>query len=178
MGTNQSSEAAAAEFKKYDSDNSGELSCDQLQALIEQHEELWSMLQVNTDLDASFCKAVVQEVMTHKADHNGNGKLSQKEFADIYSAVIANPKGQLEFFHEVLFAAYDSSGDGKMTVQDLDHFLELFYEKGSIFAGDKRLPPKDELQQRALDELDRNHDGKLTLSELKPLLVGSFKLDA
>merc|ERR1712039_800688 len=137
------------------------------------HEELWKMLEVNTGQDPDFCKSIVMEVVMHKCDKNGDGKLTLKEFNSLHEAVISNPKGQLEFFHEVLFAAYDHTGDSLIDPNELDGFLELFYDKSSIFAGDKRLPPKEELKKRVLAELDKDSDGKLSMNELKPMLVGS-----
>merc|ERR1712034_30929 len=113
-----------------------------IQKMIQEHEELWSMLQVNTGLEPEFCKATVFEVVMRKQDANGDGGLSLEEFGALYDAVLSNPKGQLDFFHEVLFAAYDHDGCGKLDSKDLDDFLNLFYDKSSIFCRRQALARK------------------------------------
>lgn len=177
MGAGNSAEAEAA-FRATDLDGDGKITPAELMTLVERNPPLWSMLHVNTGLDEAYCKAVALEVAHKKFDANGDGRISLQEFRALHATLLACPRGQLEFFHETLFAAFDADGNGKLDETELDRFLELFYEESSIFSGDRRLPPKQALKERALRELERDNDGKLSFEELRPMLTGGFPLAA
>eukprot|EP00928_Gymnodinium_smaydae_P034806 TRINITY_DN24588_c0_g5_i1.p1 TRINITY_DN24588_c0_g5~~TRINITY_DN24588_c0_g5_i1.p1 ORF type:complete len:280 (+),score=47.98 TRINITY_DN24588_c0_g5_i1:55-894(+) len=176
MGSASSAEAIAA-FKKADTDGDGKLTPQEIHSMIESYPQLWNMLQVNTNLSAEICKATAAKVMEAKCDANKDGLVTQKEFGVVYDALFKKPRNQLDFFHQALFAAFDADGNGRMDKAELSKFLDLFYEKGSIFAGDHRLPEKHVLESRVLRELDTDSDGKLSFAEIKPLLTGSFALE-
>merc|ERR1711972_567594 len=167
-----------AAFMRADIDGNGRISAGELLQMVDAHPELWSMLNVNTGLDESFCKAIAQEVAMKKCDANGDGGLSKREFLALYNSFLGSPRGQLAFFHNTLFAAFDANGDGSINSAELDHLLDIFYEKSSIFAGDQRLPPKEILKERVQQELDTNKDGLLSFEEIRPLLTGSFALSS
>ena len=56
---------------------------------------------------------------------------------------------------------------------ELDKFLDVFYEAGSIFKGDARLPPKEQLRTLIYTKLDQDGDGKLSFEEIHSLISGS-----
>ena len=78
----------------------------------------------------------------------------------------------MEFFHRTVFQVFDQDGNGYLDLEEIDGFLNVFYEAGSVFAGDARLPPsKDDLKHKVVTELDANHDGKFEFEEIRPLLI-------
>ena len=86
------------------------------------------------------------------------------------------PQGQLLFFHKTVFTAFDKDANGTLDQSELDAFLDTFYKSGSIFAGDARLPPKEELKKRVNDTLDNDGDGVFTFEEIHSLISGQADL--
>ena len=86
---------------------------------------------------------------------------------------VKTPHGEQEFFHRTVFCTYDQDENGYLDADELDGFLDVFYEAGSIFAGDARLPPsKFLLKLEVLVSLDTDGDGRLTFPELRSLISG------
>ena len=123
---------------------------------------------------------VAQRVSAASADSSAKGSkrssaqsMRRSDFVAFRKGVLNNPKGQQLFFHRCVFAAYDADGNGTLDPDELDNFLDVFYKAGSIFAGDSRLPPKDELRRLIYEKLDANRDGVLNFEEIHGLISGS-----
>eukprot|EP00930_Biecheleria_cincta_P060114 TRINITY_DN457_c0_g1_i1.p1 TRINITY_DN457_c0_g1~~TRINITY_DN457_c0_g1_i1.p1 ORF type:complete len:218 (+),score=30.92 TRINITY_DN457_c0_g1_i1:185-838(+) len=172
-----STETARKAFVDADTDGDGKLSCDELKKVIVNHPELWAMLEVNTGIETARCQEIATAVAMTKADSNDDGLITWDEFRALWSSVFKQPKSQLEFFQKALFSAFDNDGNGLLDREELATFLDLFYQKGSIFAGDQRLPPKEELLKLCLEELDRNGDGCLSFVSMEPLISGKLSLN-
>lgn len=103
--------------------------------------------------------------------------MSANEFHLFWSEYIGSPKGQQEFFHRTVFAVFDADGNGYLDPNELDKLLDTFYEAGSIFKGDARLPKdKDTLKRIVTERLDVDKDGKLSFEEIRMLISGSANL--
>ena len=96
-----------------------------------------------------FVKSVTEAagILGRGADFARNE--TQAQFEQMWAGAVASPEGSLDFFHRAVFGAFDPEQDGELTPEEVGHFAELFYDEGSIFAGDARLPPKPVLVQRA-----------------------------
>ena len=88
---------------------------------------------------------------------------------------LEKPNGQQEFFHRTVFATFDTDKSGYLENKELDQFLNVFYQAGSIFAGDVRLPSKVKLKKAVMKQLDTNGDGKLDFAELRTLISGGAR---
>ena len=94
-------------------------------------------------------------------------------FVAFHRQILKDPKGQQRFFHHCVFAAFDADGNGVLDAAELDKFLDVFYEAGSIFKGDARLPEKATLREQIYAKLDGNGDKLLAFDELHSLISGS-----
>ena len=105
-------------------------------------------------------------------------KLREPTVAEFQSFInfVNHPKGEQEFFQRTVFATYDKDQNGYLDRNELDSFLNIFYEANSIFAGDVRLPTKEKLKEQVLETLDKNNDGKLEFQEIRQLISGGAKI--
>jgi Ca2+-binding EF-hand superfamily protein len=170
-----------------DLNQDGKISRDELAKFIERNSHLWAMLSVNLNIPEQRCRDIATDVayqmakkktsiMSSLRDMSESTKAREptvQEFQSFLTMVHPdNPKGQQEFFHRTVFATYDVDGNGYIDNHELDKFLNVFYEAGSIFAGDVRLPDKETLKRNVLHDLDVNGDGKLEFQELRILISG------
>lgn len=177
------SPVVSKEVRDLDVNNDGKISKDEMMKFIERNAKLWAMLSVNCNIPEEKCRTIARDVAYQMAknrnvsmrDMSANDKKREPtvaEFEHFVANIINQPKGQQEFFHRTVFAAFDANNNGYLETNEFDKFLDVFYEAGSIFAGDARLPDKATLKATAMKELDKNGDGKLEFSELRPLLAG------
>mmetsp|Transcript_19733 Transcript_19733/g.23492 ORF Transcript_19733/g.23492 Transcript_19733/m.23492 type:complete len:186 (-) Transcript_19733:163-720(-) len=181
MGLCMSKEAVKnkAMFKDLDSDNSHTISKDEMSTFIEKHAELWAMLGVNLGIGEDKCREIATNVaysLACDSKSDNTTSLSENQFLNFTTNYVNSPKGQQEFFHRTVFATFDVDGDNTLDTKELDRFLDTFYEAGSIFKGDKRLPEKEVLRQIVNDRLDKDGDGKLSFDEIHMLISGSADL--
>jgi Ca2+-binding EF-hand superfamily protein len=168
-----------------DLNQDGRISREELAKFIETNSHLWAMLSVNLNIPEQQCRDIATDVayqmakktsdMSSLKDMSESTKAREptvQEFQSFLGLVQNNPKGQQEFFHRTVFATYDVDGNGYIDNHELDNFLDVFYEAGSIFAGDARLPDKATLKRNVLQDLDVNGDGKLEFQELRTLISG------
>ena len=165
---------------------------------LNKHAELWAMLGVNLGLSDERCREIAARVAmqqygrmsggdvgTSDAPSTPNGSsgpsdlasskvtMDREEFNQFHKAVVQDPRGQLHFFQQCVFAAYDADGNGSLDTTELEKFLDVFYQAGSIFKGDARLPEKAVLQQLIYAKLDQDGDGLLSFDEIQSLISGS-----
>lgn len=88
---------------------------------------------------------------------------------------VKKPKGEQEFFHRTVFQAFDQDENGYLDLDELDKFLEIFYEADSIFANDSRLPPKEMLKEMVLKEFNTDGDCRLGFQDIRFLISGGAK---
>ena len=182
--------SAPTDAERMDENNDGKISRQELFKYIEANANLWAMLAVNLNLPEQQCREIATEVAYNLAkqikqrdktnkQHDQNLALSDREptVAEIQAFIdfIKDPKGEQEFFHRTVCQAFDLDGNGYLDPDELDKFLDIFYEADSIFKGDARLPPKQELKKRIMTEFDTNGDGKLDFHELQPVISGGAK---
>ena len=101
--------------------------------------------------------------------------MTKEQFSCFFTQYMASPAGQKEFFARTVFAAFDRDGNNELDETELDAFLNLFYEAGSIFYRDKRLPEKSRLRQLVM-ECDRDGDGRLSFDEMADVISGKMTL--
>ena len=104
-------------------------------------------------------------------------EMTQEQFSCFLTQYLASPAGQQEFFARTVFTAFDQDGNGELDELELDQFLNLFYEAGSIFFRDKRLPEKSRLRQLVM-ECDADGDGRLSFEEIADVITGKMALSA
>lgn len=103
--------------------------------------------------------------------------MSKVEFMLFKKNIVEDPKGQQRFFQRAVFAAYDADQNGTLDAKELTNFIDIFYQAGSIFKGDARLPTKEVLIRTIYKKLDSDGDGLLTFEELSSVISGSALRD-
>ena len=180
----------------------GTISKQELSKYIHKNSRFWAMLSVNLNLPEQQCRTIATDVAYELAKRtvtrnknldrdthptptppnasplpdNTSAEEESREptVAEVQSFLnsMKDPKAEQEFFHRTVFRAFDQDSNGYLDFTELDKFLDVFYDAGSIFAGDARLPSKDELRDRVWKELDVNGDGRLDFHEIRSLLSG------
>lgn len=161
---------------------------DELRGWVGKKVELWSMINVNLGLSDDQCKDIATDVAfglaseASKAKKSGKDEalldadtLTRDQFHDFRKNFVVDPKGNLEFFHRCVFAAYDEDKNGVLDRDEVDVFLDIFYKQDSIFKGDHRLPSKEELKKIVYEKLDENKDGVLDFDEIRILISGKMQ---
>jgi len=166
---------------------------DELKGFVVKNVNLWSMLTVNLGLSDEECQEVATDVAfdlasnapTKEAKKSGNREalldddmITRDQFHHFRKNFVVDPKGNLEFFHRCVFAAYDEDKNGVLDRNELDEFLDIFYKQDSIFKGDHRLPKKKELKRIVYDKLDENKDGVLDFNEIRLLISGKMEFSS
>jgi Ca2+-binding EF-hand superfamily protein len=183
MGCGSSAPVPSAAALAVDADQDGMISKAELGQFIEKNAQLWAMLSVNLNLPEPKCREIATEVAYQMAKKPLNMSLKDMSAEDKnreptldefqrFLDFVKDPKGQLEYFHRCVFTTYDLDNSGYLDNQELDKFLDVFYEAGSIFAGDARLPDKATLKKNILEQFDEDGDGKLEFQELRTLISG------
>lgn len=150
---------------------------DELKDYVESNPALWAMLDANIGLGEEQCKMicmrVVSQIITglHGKDAQ-EATIKKRDFIRFEKQYVKDPKGSQEFFHRCVFAAFDTDHNGVLDKGETDCFLDTFYQTGSIFHGDKRLPEKEELKTVILQTLDANGDGEFSFEEIRTLMSG------
>ena len=72
--------------------------------------------------------------------------------------------------------AFDEDWNGVLDCDETDKFLDTCYISGSIFQGDVRLPPKEELKEQIHEKYalanKRDSQRKLSFQEVRGLISG------
>ena len=186
-GKESASVKLPSEIQNIDQNADGVVDKDELQVYIDQNAQLWAMLSVNCNIPESQCREIARDTARTMAKLNTLGKFATfqdltplnaareptvEEFAAFHQRLKQEPQYQLEFFHQTVFCAYDHDHNGFIEGEEINDFIDLFYEANGCFAGDARLPPKDHLKSAVLETFDTNGDGKLEFHELRPLISG------
>ena len=169
------------EFKKLDVNNDKTLSKDELLKYIQTHSELWTMLGVQLNLPVKRCMEVATDVAFALATGEGITKpkrnefrktkeITQEEFTHFHKNYVMDAKGSHEFFLRTIFAAFDLDGNGVLDRREVNRFLDIFYECGTVFKGRMKLPEKKDLMNIVGSRLDKNRDGVLSFEEVRSLL--------
>jgi Ca2+-binding EF-hand superfamily protein len=143
---------------------------------------LWAMLSVNLNISEGRCKFIATRVVMELAtglsgDEAMEKELTPEQFHDFRTKYMKDPKGSQEFFHRTVFAAFDADGNNSLDSEELDKLLDIFYEAGSIFKGDARLPEREDLKKLLYEKLDANKDGKFSFEEIRSLISGTASRD-
>lgn len=172
-------EVSAQHFRALDT-NKNNMACHaEMAKYVASRPEMWAMLGVNLDLPEDVCQATATRVVMELASGlKGNlaaGKeITEAQFHAFRCRYMLDGKGAQEFFHRCVFASFDANSDQSLDAEELETFLDTFYKSGSIFEGDARLPPKQELLQRILDNsVGYKKEGKLTFEEIRDLIRGN-----
>ena len=192
---------SAVQFAEMDTNGDKALGKDEFMLYINKRADLWAMLAVNLGLGEDECKTVAVHVAFNMVASNKQkqkqqrssgttaspkkaqrrsicGKfdtMDKKQF-HLFQSIVAEPLGQLEFFHRTVFQAFDTDNNGLLDASELDAFLETFYSADSIFKGDARLPTKEVLLQIVHDKFDVDGDGQLSFDEIHKLISGKADL--
>jgi Ca2+-binding EF-hand superfamily protein len=170
------------EAKRLDEDGSGTISREELYKYIESNEKLWQMLAVCVNIPEEECLDIATDVAYQFAKKKKKQKKIEELAADelereptlkeiqSFLNFVKKPKGEQEFFQRTVFQAFDVDGNGYLDSNELDKFLDVFYS--GIFAGDGRLPSKEELKKQVYSNCDTNGDGQLDFYEIRGLITG------
>jgi len=177
---NKQRKETAIIFKNLDKDGNGELTMNELAEWVKSNGQLWAMLAVNlNNLSEEKCQSIALGVIIELASGKVDGEkgmdseITEKQLHDFRTKYLLDAKGNQEFFHRCVFKAFDEDGNQYLDEQEIDNFLNVFYESDSIFKGDARLPPRNELRKFIYEKLDENNDKKLELKEIRSLITGS-----
>jgi len=166
-----------------DVNGDGTISKEELANYIEKNAKLWAMLAVNLNLPEEKCREIATHVAYQLSKNIKSENINEVEKSELHREptvkelssfleMIRTPKGEQEFFHRTVFQAFDQDENGTLDYEELDKFLDVFYEADSIFAGDTRLPSKFILKLKVLVEFDKNGDGNLDFLEIRDLISG------
>jgi Ca2+-binding EF-hand superfamily protein len=164
-----------ASFHAADTSGDGALARDELLRWIAGHGELWMMLQVNLSLSDAHCREIAVDTAFEitRETRKATGAVELMDAAQFlkFRTIVDDPRGQLEFFHRSVFNAFDGDRNGYLDDSELGAFLDTFYQAGSIFAGDARLPPKEDLFTQ-LKESSEAHGGHLDFEAMHAMIAG------
>lgn len=166
---------SAQQFRALD-ENHDNLACqEEMAKYVASRAELWAMLSVNLNLSEEVCRATATRVAMELASGKEGNKalqteLTEAQFHAFRTQYVLDGKGAQEFFHRCVFASFVKEGSRTMDAKELDAFLDTFYEAGSIFEGDARLPQKTELKERILR---KNSTGKLSFEQIRDVIRGT-----
>jgi len=165
------SRRARNEFRKLDVNKDKSLSKNELSVYIASHSDLWKMLEDKWNVSVQECIQIATNVAFQLAIGEGlsQRELTEAEFTQFHKKYVLDDQGSREFFLRTLFGAFDTNGDGVLQREELDHFLDIFYE-AKVFRGKSELPPKEELEGIVMGRLDKNRDGVLSFDEVRDLL--------
>jgi Ca2+-binding EF-hand superfamily protein len=187
MGSCLGTPKVSKEAKRVDLNHDGLIQKTELAKFIARNEKLYMMLSVNLQLPVEKCQEIATNVafqMSKRSNPNASlrdlseaTKQREPTLAEFnrFLGFLEEPRGQQEFFHRTVFSTFDLDGSGYIEPHELDNFLDIFYQAGSIFAGDARLPKKSTLKKEVMKQLDTNRDGKLEFTELRTLISGGAR---
>eukprot|EP00980_Cylindrotheca_fusiformis_P021759 scaffold8587_cov97-Cylindrotheca_fusiformis.AAC.7 len=176
--------SAKKEFSRIDVNGDEAVSKDELRKFVEENDELWSVLGSNLNLKKSTCIRIATETAfalakgeepakkrKSKSDASSTFELSEAEFKAFYKKYVLSQKGSYDFFLRTIFAFYDTNGDGVLSKDEFDNFLDLFYKSKSTYRQKlNAMPSKQKLMHIAEARLDKNKDGELSFEEIRDLL--------
>lgn len=168
------------EFVELDRNKDNCLNHSEVGVFIQRHPELWAMLGVNLDLSDEKCQEIATDVALRIACNRSDGDVSNRTMNEVefnnFKRIVANPKQQQNFFHQTVFEAFDEDKNGLLDPDEFDKFLDTFYATGSIFRGDGRLPPKEELKEIAYKRWAKDGNRNLNFHAFHMLISGSAGL--
>jgi Ca2+-binding EF-hand superfamily protein len=169
-------------FHEIDANKDGAADKDEIATFVAQNHELWAMLSVTLDHSEESCQLAATRVAMELAsglqgDKALQAELSKEQFHKFRKHYVLDPMGSQEFFQRAVFASFDRDNDAVLDEDELERFLETFYKSGSIFKGDIRLPPKEELKGQILDKLDVKKDKRLSFARVRGIISGTAMLD-
>jgi len=166
---------SANQFRAIDANQNNLASRDEMAQYVASRAELWAMLAVNLGESEDKCRDTATRVAMELASGK-RGKAAQEtelteaQFHAFRTRYILDGEGAKEFFHRCVFATFDIDGNDSLDPQEIDRFLDTFYKSGSIFEGDSRLPPRDVLKQRLLENA---HNGHLNFQQIRLVIQGT-----
>lgn len=154
------------------------ISLEELREYVQTLPIMWAMLSVKCQIPEQYCKEVAFrvaiELITDQAGQKSMTMILTKQgFRKFEKLYIEDAKGQQEFFHRTVFAAFDEDWNGALNREEIDKFLDNLYISGNIFQGDARLPEKTDLKAQVLGQLDASGDGVFSFDEVRSLISGS-----
>jgi hypothetical protein len=169
-------------FHEIDANNTGTADKDEIAKFVAQNHQLWAMLSVSLDQSEESCQLAATRVAMELAsglqgDIALQTQLSKDQFHKFRKNYMLDPAGSQEFFQRAVFASFDSDNNALLDEGELDRLLDTFYKSGSIFKGDIRLPPKEELKGQILNKLDVNKDRRLSFSRVRGIISGTAMRD-
>ena len=184
---------SVTDAKLIDADQNGTISKRELAFYIARHDNLWSMLSIHLNLPEQKCREIATDVAYEFAKRKKkkgewvnesyvasppSDRQREPTVQEIQSFLdfVKEPKGEMEFFHRTVFRAFDQDENGYLDAQELDKFLDIFYQADSVFAGGVQLPSKRKLKAHVMSEFDVNGDGKLDFQEIRPFLSGEAQI--
>merc|ERR1711934_410751 len=78
--------------------------------------------------------------------------------------------------HHCIFAAYDKDNNGYLDVDELDKYLDVYFDGTFVKEGDPRLKnlDKEGLKKHVMENMDKDKDKKLTFDEIHVLISGDL----
>ena len=161
-----------------DKNNNNAACREEIGNFVATNSKLWAMLAVNLNRPEKECQAVATRVAMELAsglqgEAALKAELTKDQFHKFRKQYILDPAGSQEFFQRAVFAAFDTDNNAVLDEDELDALLGTFYESGSIFQGDVRLPPKEELKQLILQKYDISGDRRLSFGRVRGIISGT-----
>ena len=132
------------------------------------------MLAENCNIPEEKCRQIARDTAAFMAKKTSSKKgfraifrndkkrlPTTEEFTKFHRKISLEPEYAMEFFYRTVFRAYDEDENGYLESNEIDRFINVFYETGSIFKTDYPLPDKKQLKATLLRFRRENQDGKL-----------------
>lgn len=165
-------------FHQFDTNKSNTADIDEIKAFVSSNAKLWAMLSVNLGRTEEECQKVATRVVMElvsglQGDQALRSELTKDQFHQFRKKYILDPEGSQEFFHRAVFAAFDVDNNQILDEGELEALLDTFYQSGSIFQGDVRLPPKEELKALILEKYDVAGNKRLSFGRIRGVISGT-----
>eukprot|EP00091_Calanus_sinicus_P002432 TRINITY_DN12473_c0_g1_i1.p1 TRINITY_DN12473_c0_g1~~TRINITY_DN12473_c0_g1_i1.p1 ORF type:complete len:194 (-),score=63.61 TRINITY_DN12473_c0_g1_i1:566-1147(-) len=104
-------------------------------------------------------------------DTNNDGSI---DFTEFMTTFLIMADGEPEEVLTKIFRVFDVNGDGSITLNEMTKVTTDMY--GLLKSKDANLAAKDMVAKAAFAEMDKNHDGKVTLDEFIAACLGQEEL--
>ena len=165
---NQRNQALAA-FTTLDVQGGGYLEREEVIEFAKDHPELYFGLEGILGTESELLQKATDRLLSIYSD--GRSQLDWERFHKMWTNVVADDQGTVNFYHELILVDFDKEGKGSLSPSQLHLLLDrMYFSESSPFAGDHRVP--DRTSFIANINKGRNPEGMIPYNVMKKVFVG------